>query len=103
MIFNCLLPFNLSTTRRTSPEHHLPFGFLLAQSQPPAFFSETIFSRITDRPFLIKSCSISFAVYPKQYWIFFVILDELRYVYQRVDLRKPLSWGKVGFHQGYFN
>lgn len=61
-----LMPFSLSTTWRTSAKHHLPFGFLLAQSQPPIFFSAAIFFMITDRSFLMKSCSISSAVYPKQ-------------------------------------
>ena len=57
---------NWSTTRRTSDRHHLPFGFLVAQSQPPAFFSAAIFSIIRDRPFFVKSCSISSLVYSKQ-------------------------------------
>jgi hypothetical protein len=66
VILKELLPFSLSTTWRTSAKHHLPFGFLLAQSQPPTFFSAVIFSMTNDRPVLMKSCSISFTVYPKQ-------------------------------------
>jgi hypothetical protein len=69
VILKELLPFSLSTTWRTSAKHHLPFGFLLAQSQPPTFFSAAIFSMINDRPVLMKSCSISFTVYPKQWHI----------------------------------
>ena len=66
IILKELLPFSLSATWRTSAKHHLPFGFLFTQSQPPAFFSAAIFSMIKDRSFLTKSCSISFTVYPKQ-------------------------------------
>ena len=66
IILKELLPLSLSTTWRTSAKHHLPLGFLFTQSQQPAFFSAAIFSMIKDRSFLIKSCSISFTVYPKQ-------------------------------------
>jgi len=51
-----------STTRRTSERHHEPFGFLLAQSQLPAFFSAMIFSIIRERPFSSRSLRISSAV-----------------------------------------
>jgi hypothetical protein len=55
-----------STIRRTSERHHEPFGFLLAQSQFPAFFSAMIFSIIRERPFSSTSRRISSAVQPKQ-------------------------------------
>jgi hypothetical protein len=48
---NELLPFNLSTTWRTSPKHHFPLGFLVAHWQFPNFFSFWIFSIIVDLSF----------------------------------------------------
>ena len=45
------LPFNLSTTWRTSPKHHFPFGFSVAHLQLPNFFSLWIFLSIVDLPF----------------------------------------------------
>jgi hypothetical protein len=38
----------VSTTRRTSPKHHCPFGLKAAHWQPPFFFSATIRSMMVD-------------------------------------------------------
>jgi hypothetical protein len=55
-----------STTRRTSPMHHLPFGLVSAHRQAPAAFSLRIFSRRVDLPLARKSLRMSSSVYPKQ-------------------------------------
>jgi hypothetical protein len=41
----------VSTARRTSPRHHLPCGFFVAQRQQPAFFADAILSSTVDLPF----------------------------------------------------
>jgi hypothetical protein len=46
--FSAGLPFNFATTWRTSPKHHLPFGFLIEHRQLPRFFSVWIFSIMVD-------------------------------------------------------
>jgi len=51
-----------STTWRTSARHQRFLGFLMAQSHPPAFFSDAIFSRMMDRLFFTKSSMICFFV-----------------------------------------
>ena len=55
----CHLSFNPSTTRRTSGRHHVPLGFLAAQSQPEDFFSSVIFSMMRERPWARKSFFMS--------------------------------------------
>lgn len=56
------LPRALSTTRRTSPRHHLLEGFVSAHRHIPPCFSWTIRSRIVDLPFRMTSALMSAAV-----------------------------------------